>query len=79
MDVQSFTVSPTAGAVSVPLTDIVITAKIIDNDGTVLADFTGPNALHFPAVLNDLDDATKFQLFNSVLFPIVLAKAGVEL
>lgn len=73
-DLQNFghTEGP-AAQVTVP--DVVITATVEDG-GNVVADYTGPAALHFPAVLTGLTPEQRAELYQLIAQTIVLMKAG---
>ncbi len=67
------------GAVQVNATDKVISCQVVTDDAsaTLIADFTGDNALHWPAVLNTLAPVDQATLFTQVVNTLILMKAGV--
>lgn len=74
-DLQNYSV--TAGnAVQVTTLDWVITATVQEGND-VLADFTGANALHYPAVLATLTLEQQNDLISQIAQQIVLVKAGL--
>ena len=54
-----------------------ITAKVYDNAGTLLADFTGANALSFPAVVKGLTAEQQHELAQTIAQFLVMTKAGL--
>lgn len=62
-------------SVSVP--QVTITAVVYSNDGALLADFTGANALLFPNVLTSLTAAQRQALVDQIAQAIVLMRAGL--
>ncbi|CAB4174320.1 hypothetical protein UFOVP1028_28 [uncultured Caudovirales phage] len=54
-----------------------ITAKVYDNDGTLLADFTGASALSFPGVVTTLTAAQQVELAQLIAQWLVTTKAGL--
>ena len=75
MNIQNFGYSEQA-AVNVNVPDTVITARVEEDNGAVLADYTGPNALHFPAVLSTMTVEQRANLLGQIAQTIVLIKAG---
>lgn len=73
-DLQSFgyTEGP-AAQVTVP--DVVITAQVFEGVDMV-ADYTGPAAIHFPAGLAGLTPAQRAELYDLIAQTIVMMKAG---
>jgi hypothetical protein len=56
-----------------------ITAQVIGDDGTtVLADFTGANALSFPAVLSTLTAQQRDDFIAMIAIWIVRVRAGLD-
>lgn len=77
-DMQQYTVALTGqGGVQTPRASIA--ARVTDSTtGQTLFDFTGANALNFPAVLRDLTDAQFEALIRDIIGPwIVMQKAGM--
>ncbi len=54
-----------------------LTAKVYNDAGTLVADFTGANAIAFPQVLATLTDAQNDELTNMVANWLILQKAGL--
>lgn len=75
-NLQQFSVT-SEGAAQVTVPSYEIAARVEDGDGTVLADFTGGNALHFPAVLASLTSEQRAELNDQIAATIVLMRAGV--
>lgn len=74
-DLQQFSVTPQSAAqVSVPRA--VIAAQVVES-GAVIADFTGANAIQFPAVIKDLTAAQLAELIDIVASWLVLRRAGL--
>jgi hypothetical protein len=76
MNIQNFGYTEGA-AVNVNVPDIAITATVEADGGAVLADYTGPNALHFPAVLSTMTVEQRAELLSQIAQTIVLIKAGL--
>ena len=75
MNIQNFGYTEGA-AVNVNVPETVITARVEEDNGAVLADYTGPNALHFPAVLSTMTVEQRAELLGQIAQTIVLIKAG---
>jgi hypothetical protein len=78
-DLQQFSITPLPkGSVNVPR--VRIECRVVESvvNGATLADFTGANALIFPAVLDTLPPADVEELVRMVANWIVMKKAGVE-
>lgn len=54
-----------------------IAGRVYDDAGTLVADFTGANAISFPAVLVTLTDAEMRILEEMVATWLILTKAGM--
>ncbi len=71
-NLQQFTVT-SEGAAQVTVPSYAITARVEEDDGTVLADFTGPNALQLAGVRfehgrwKDTDEPHYWNLINGVV------------
>lgn len=77
-DLLNFLITP-LGAASVSVPRAQIEAKVVDssNQGTVIADFTGANALIFPAVIGTLSAADRLELAQLIAHWLVRKKAGL--
>lgn len=76
INIQSF--GFTAGeAANLNLPTHTITA-IVDQDGQIIADYTGANAIQWPAVLALLSADQRTALMDEIAQRIVLMKAGVQ-
>lgn len=73
--IRQFTVAPLV-AVQVTVPRFQIEAQILDDDGTVIADYTGANALVFPAVLATLTPAQRRLVLEGMLLKLLLYRAG---
>lgn len=77
-DLLNFAITPlSATSVSVPRAQIE--ARVVDStrQQTVIADFTGANALIFPAVIATLSAADRLELAQMIGQWLVLKKAGL--
>jgi hypothetical protein len=74
--IQQFSITRGSN-VSVPVPKVTITAQVFDNAGHLLADFTGANALVFPAVVTTLTVAQQADLADLIAEWLVLRKAGL--
>lgn len=77
VDLQQFGYTEGAAAqITVP--DTTITALVLDGDTqAVIADYTGNNALHWPAVLTALTAEQRAELLGGIANTIVRMRAGV--
>lgn len=76
-DLQQFSITPQASA-SVTVPRALIAAKVTDSQtGATLADFTGANALQFPAVIATLTAADRLELAQLVADWLIKKKAGL--
>lgn len=77
-DLLDFKITPLATA-SVNVPRAQIEARVVDSrtQQTVIADFTGANALVFPAVIATLTAAERLELANLIAEWLVRTKAGV--
>ncbi len=77
-DLQNFAV--TRGATNqLNQPAFTIAAQIVDSQSsTVLADFTGANAIQFPAVLSTLTPAQQTQIIQMVAVTIIRMKTGIQ-
>ncbi len=74
-ELQNFGYTPT-GSVSVTVPNWDITAVVSDG-GAQIADYTGENTLHFPALLNGLSGEQQSALLGLIAQQIVMLKAGL--
>lgn len=65
------------GNASVTVPKVTITAQVFDNAGNLLADFTGANAIVFPAVIASLTGPQRQTLADQIAHFLVLTKAGL--
>lgn len=65
-------------AANVNVVDTTITATVYDDANHVLADFTGPNTIHFPAVLSTMTVEQRAELLEQIAQTIVIIKAGLQ-
>lgn len=54
-----------------------ITAKVYDDAGNVVADFTGAKALSFPGVVTTLSAAQQVELAEMIAMWLIRTKAGL--
>lgn len=73
-DLQSFGYTEGAAA-DIVVPETTITAQVLEGQ-TVVADYTGPAALKFPAVLATLTPAQRAALMDQIAQQVVLMKAG---
>ncbi len=75
---QEYVVTDT-GRKNIPgsMPTFTIAGKVYDNAGTLVADFTGANAISFPAVVATLTDAEIATLKQMVAMWLILTKAGL--
>lgn len=68
------------GQANVNVHRATIEALIVDsnNQQSVLADFTGPNALNFPGVISTLTAADRAEFAQMVATWLLLRKAGLN-
>ena len=75
-NIQNFSVTPGNPAqINVPTHQI--NASVQEDDGTVIADYTGANALRWPEVLNSLSPEQQQQIADANAQQVVLMKAGL--
>lgn len=74
-DLQNFSVTA-ASAVNVNVPRFTISCQVVQG-ATVLADFTGANAIQFPSVLSTLSAAQRRELVDLIANTIVYQKAGL--
>ncbi len=77
-DMLQFKITP-LGAVSASIPRAQIEALVVDsaNQSSVIADFTGVNALIFPGVITTLSAADRLELAQMIAGWLVNKKAGV--
>jgi len=77
-DILQFQITALASA-SVNVPRAQIEGKVVDsaNQSTVIADFTGANALIFPAVITTLTAAQRLELAQLIAGWLIRTKAGV--
>ncbi len=75
-DLQDYSLTPGA-SVNVNVPRATITARVIQN-GVQIADFTGANALQWPAVWGLLSAAQRLELANMLGPRIVMMRAGLD-
>jgi hypothetical protein len=78
-DLQQFSVTPMSkGNMNLPR--LRIECRVVEPviNGATLADFTGANAIIFPAVLDTLPPADVEELVRMVAHWIIMKKAGFE-
>lgn len=65
-----------AAQVTVPA--VTITAKVYDDDNppALVADYTGPAAIHFPDCLAGLSTEQRAEILDTIAQTLVLRKAG---
>jgi len=77
-DILQFQITALASAsVNVPRAQIEGTVVDSANQSTVIADFTGANALIFPAVITTLTAAQRLELAQLIAGWLIRTKAGV--
>lgn len=77
-DLQALSVTA-LGSASVNVPRATISALVTDSQtGAILADFTGANAIAFPAVLAQLTAAQRRDLIDLVVPWLVRTRAGLE-
>lgn len=78
VNIQEFTVTQ-GGVAQVNVPTIVITAQV-EEDGVIIADYTGDNALIFPNVFATLSADQRMALMNEggIAQQVVRMKAGLE-
>jgi len=76
-DILQFQITALASA-SVNVPRAQIEGKVVDsaNQSTVIADFTGANALIFPAVITTLTAAQRLELAQLIAGWLIRTKAG---
>jgi hypothetical protein len=65
------------GAAQVNVQAFTIACRVEEDDTTVIADYTGENALVFPSVLSTLTEEQRRQIVDAVAQTIVLMRAGL--
>jgi hypothetical protein len=77
-DFLNFLITP-LGSASVNVPRAQIEAKVVDsaNQQTVIADFTGANALIFPAVIATLTAPQRLELAQLIAGWLIRTKAGL--
>jgi hypothetical protein len=65
-----------AGTANVNVPRYTITAQVFADDGTLVADFTGANAINFPADLGKLTVARRNALLRQIGTALVYELAG---
>jgi hypothetical protein len=73
-DLQDYTVSPQGGGQARTWR---ISCRVIGDDGTVLRDLTGGNALLFPKAFLDLSDALQEEFMNRNAYWLIAKNAGL--
>lgn len=73
----NFSITPLANSNPGPIPRFSVAAEVRADDGTVLADFTGANALVFPAVLTQLTALQRRRLVHLIAHYLVQARAGM--
>lgn len=53
-----------------------VTGKVYDDDGQMVADYTGNNALHWPRVLNQITELQRDWLINELSQNLMLMVSG---
>ena len=78
-DLLDFQITPLA-AVSVSVPRAQIAGRFVDSDTqqTTIADFTGANALIFPAVITTLTAAQRLALARMIAVWLLRVKAGLD-
>lgn len=77
-DIQNFLITPLTNAnINVPRARIEATVND-SNTGTILADFTGVNALIWPGVVSTLSAEERRELVDIIAIWLIHKKAGVE-
>jgi hypothetical protein len=66
----------TLGAASVNVPRFTISAQVFDDNGTLVADFTGANAINFPADLGKLTAAQRGTFLRQIGTHLVYALAN---
>ncbi len=76
-DLKNFTITPLANA-SMSVPRFTLSGQVVSSDATqtVLADFTGANAVNFPAVLGTLTAAERLE-FVEMIAHWMLRKKGL--
>ena len=75
-NIMNLSVTPRAAAqVNVPRFEIEF--QVVDNDGTVLQDFTGQNSLMFPAILTSLSAVERRRVVQAMLHMIIQMQANL--
>ncbi len=76
-DIQGFAITDT-GKKNIPnCPTFTIAARVLDNSGTVIADFSGANVLDFPSILATLTPQQIVWVEQIVSLWLVRLKAGV--
>ena len=76
-DLQNFSITPQV-SININVPSYVIAGRITDSQtGTVLADFTGLNAIQFPSVLGTLTAQQRRDLLDLFVTQLIFAKAGL--
>jgi len=77
-DLTDFSITVLSNA-NVNLPRAQISAKVVDsaNQSLVLADFTGANAIIFPAVLSTLSVADRRELAQMIASWLIMRRAGL--
>lgn len=73
---QNLTITPGA-AVAVSIPSFTISVQITTNDGRPVADYTGPNAIQFPADLAKVPQARRDRISRLIAQAMIAHLAGV--
>lgn len=76
MDIQAFSITP-LGPANVNMPRATIAGRIEEPSGTVVADFTGANALTWPGVVNQLTAEQRSALIDLIAQTLLLMRAGL--
>lgn len=76
-DIQNFSITPLAAA-SVTVPRARVECQIVGDNGQVLADYTGANAIVFPAVLGQLSAKAQRKVLRLLIHSLLRMRAGLE-
>jgi len=76
-NLMQFSVTEGAAA-EVTVADVVIAGRIEDDQGNVMADYTGAAAQHFPACLAALTPEQRQTLYDQIAATVLYMRAGMQ-
>lgn len=74
---QSFSITPTQ-AVQVNNLNFTIACQVFDDNNNLVADFTGANAIQYPACLATLTQQQQSDILQKIVNDIIFDKAGLQ-